>query len=128
MVFIMRYSQEWYEKKAKELLEREVVRSILELLLQGYSYREISEKLGIPYGSVRGYAYILKRGGIVVPHSGIEAITIRLSNILKIVNDIMVDYKLHRKIDSRRLEELYTELKYAHNLAENLKKVLLRLR
>jgi len=122
----MRYSSEWYVRKAKELIIRQDVQKMIELYLQGYKPKEISQKLRIPYGTVKSYLYILKKGGLISSVVDLEALEKRLKYILTRLEDIIINARMYNRISIRDLEELLEELRYVVNYATSVKKMYLK--
>jgi len=122
----MRYSNEWYVKKAKELITRKDVQRMVELYLQGYKPKEISEKLKMPYGTVKSYLHILKKGGFISPVVDLEALEKRLKYILTKLEDMIINAKMYNKINIHDLEELLEELRYVVSYATSVKKAYLK--
>jgi len=118
---VKRYTEEWYQRKAKELLEEnEKVKDILYLYLQGFGYKEISEKLKLPYGTVTYYLYILRKGKVITSLSDFTILRRRLERIRRLIENFETNFIYYKTYNKRILDEIKKELSYTIKLAQLL--------
>jgi len=110
-------------KKKKFLSEK--YKLILQCWARGIkSPKEIARETGLNPSTVAVYLMRLRKAGILKPIPDIDAIEIHVKESRQILDLIIAEFKIHKRLDQRKLTELSVELERIAAIVKSLKKSL----